>query len=173
MFRRTTAILIALLLVPAASSQTGLRLGEKFEGELKGEKKPVKGFSDNRAVRAYTAEIPVTLKAGQKLFLTVTVAGKTRLVGVALRDPSGALVEKKDFEKKSIQLEIEEVSASGKCHIVVLSDQIGAFTLRATGPAEKLDAKALREKIKRLERELEEARDLLKKAEAAEKGAPK
>jgi hypothetical protein len=179
MFSRTTALLIVILLVPAGLSQTGLQLGEKFEGEITGEKKFIKGLlapSGNR-LRAYTAEIPVTLKAGQKLFHTVTVTGKTRGVGVALRDPSGALVEvagllKKSRKKKqeqvfaasTAQLQVAAVSASGNFQIVVLSDQVGAFTLLAKGPAEKLGAAALEAKIKRLEQELEETRALLKKA---------
>jgi hypothetical protein len=118
---------------------------------------------------AYFTEIPLTLKAGQKLSITASVTGQKRSVSLALRDASGAIVEKIPWATKTAQLQIEEVSASGKFHILVFSDQIGAFTLRAAGPAakaEKLDVAALEEKIKRLERELEETKALLKKAKA-------
>jgi hypothetical protein len=178
---RTVAMNLAVagvaLLVPLThgAPPAGLKLGEEFKGKCAGEKPQViplvppgkKGvaipnptpFEANyrgESLRGFTGEVPVTLKEGQGLDVTVTVTGDNRKVFLKLLDPSGLqITESKAVEYKTVRLAIEEANASGKYTIVVVSDQIGGFTLQSKGGAdEDTDVDKLKEKIKQREKEL-------------------
>ena len=136
------ALLAAALFVAAAGAAPppGLKLGEKFEGELKNKKGTYVGqpgtnmrFSND----FYVAEVPVTLKAGQAIAISATVIGKGRPVAITLQDPTMNPLYGVTFAVKTVQLAVEEVNASGKYTILVISDQVGPFTLRATAASEE------------------------------------
>src|SRR5438552_212784 len=119
----------ALLLPATAAAQKTLQLGEKYEGEVGNTKK------EFPAGTYYGAELPVTLKAGQPLSVSVTVTGANRGVAVTLLDPTGKKIAETSLVTKSALLTVKEVNATGTYKIVVVSDQIGPFTLRAIGPS--------------------------------------
>jgi hypothetical protein len=182
MSRRTFAFAVAVLIVPLcqAGQTTGILPGEKFEGSLTGKAtsvdlrtNPRKGKVGRKAPfvfhDAYSTQIPITVKEGARLSVTVTVTGTERKVALGLLDPDGKVISamKSWSDTRTAKLEVEEVNASGKYKIVVVSDLIGKFTLRASGPAAKvLGVKELREKLRRLKEEVAETEKLLKEAEA-------
>jgi hypothetical protein len=176
------------LLVPVtlAAPPAGLKLGEEFKGRCAGDKPEVitlvlpgkKGVPianptqaeinyGGRKLVGFTGEVPVTLKEGQGLDVTVTVTGDNRRVFMKLLDASGLQVaESKGVEYKTVRLMIEEANASGKYTIVVVSDQIGGFTLQSKGGADDdADADKLREKIKQREKELADLKAKLRALE--------
>jgi hypothetical protein len=166
MFRTMSAIVavlaVGLFVLAAGAAPPTLPLGEKFEGEIR--EMNNRPLQHALAKGGYTAEVPVTLKAGQSISISVTVVGKDRQVGIELQDPTGKSIRwTKGAATKTSQLEVEEVSAAGKYTIVVLSDRIGPFTLRATDPSDAQDrVKQLEDRIKRLKEELAKAEDELK-----------
>lgn len=158
----------------SAGPQGGLKLGQPFQGEITGASQPKTVLSETKKKfgrlsgfmmpNGRAVEIPIQLKAGQALTVSVTVLGNDRQVGLILRDPTGQQIAiSNSAELKSNELLVEEVAASGTYKIVVVSDQIGRFTLRADSAAEPgdvgvdEDADALRAKIQRLKQELAEA----------------
>jgi hypothetical protein len=142
-----------------------LKLGEKLEGDLKEEKSYVWPGGGGR-LYGYGAEIPVSLKAGQEVSITATVIGTNRKVSVALQDPAGKIIAGSPRNNpKTVELRVEEVSTSGKYMILVMSDQIGAYTLRASGGSDTDTPESLQNKIKELEKELEAAKAKLKALE--------
>jgi hypothetical protein len=190
MFRTLSAILTVVagaLLVPAtpAAPPAGLKLGEEFKGKIGGQaqigfplgtnlKRADRGpefipnaFGPMLWQKAYTSEVPVTLKEGQAIDISVTVTGVDRRVFVKLLDPAGKqIANSDDVPVKTVRLAVEEVAASGKYTIVVASDQIGGFTLRAKSGSEgEDDVEKLKEKIKQREEELAELKAKLKALE--------
>jgi len=168
MFRTVTAVVAvvaaALIGPPTRADEEAIKVGEKFEGELTEMKgyPHWPGYVDTFA--GYAAEVPISLKAGQKLSITATVIGKGRKVSVCLLDPTRKIVaaSARSTAVKSVQLTAEEVNATGRYTIAVISDQIGAFTVQTAGPsAEKLDEKALEDKIRQLKQDLKKAEDQL------------
>jgi hypothetical protein len=197
MFRRTCVLMLALVaLVGIATdgqaqkkASKGIKLGETFEGEMKGDKFAFfKGIAGNIAVfpkiplfktrgsttpkDAYIAEVPVALKAGQKVTITAAVKGDDRKLMIIVLDRTGEIVgHSEKFTPKTAELVIEEANATGLYKIGVFSDKSGAFTLRARTPSTakessketELDEKQLKAKIKALKKELA---DLEEKLEA-------
>jgi hypothetical protein len=172
---------VALLVLSAAQAQTskGIKLGEDFEGEVGGQKYHI-GSPGNYAAakfrtkdlgwangeKGFLSEVPVNLKAGQKLVISVTVRGTDRRVSLVLADKSGEVVAfSKAPVKRSAQLAVEEVNATGPHVVAVISDRIGAFTLRVDAPSDKggdkLDEKELKARIKKLKKELAELEEKL------------
>jgi hypothetical protein len=152
------------------SAQTAdVKLGKAFEGETKTKKGFVyhqKNFlvaNQEGGYKLYFAEVPVTLKAGQSISISTTVKGTGRKVALTLIDPDKEPVDGVTLAVRTTRLKIDEVSATGKYTILVVSDRIGAFTLRADGPtARESDEKQLKEKIKELEEELANLKKKLK-----------
>ena len=96
----------------------------------------------------------------------MTVRGTDRKVSVVLADKSGEIVGfTKAPVKRSAQLAVDEVNATGPHVISVISDRIGAFTLRVDSPSDKstdkLDVKALKAKIKAMKKEIAELEEKL------------
>jgi hypothetical protein len=154
-------------LLPTSSHAQAIRLGEEFKGEI-----TKKGFFPGvGALDGYIAEVPVALKSGQKLSISVYVAGEDRRVQVGLVDPDGKLVKGGRFlDKETQQLDIKSVPSTGKYKIVVASTHAGAFTLIAKDPGAVRDIKTIerelaeaRRRVEELERELNAARRPLEK----------
>lgn len=146
----------------------GLNASEPYEGSLGGEAASKVGgwFGQVQGWIGYTTEVPVTLKGGDSITVTVTVVGKGRTVIANLADPTGKLVggSKQLRSEKTTTFTVEEVSATGKYMIVIGSESIGDFKLTVTGPAaQSLTIPALEEKLKRLEKEAEEVKARLEK----------
>src|SRR5258708_2684480 len=94
--------LAAVLLAPntRAAQDTGLKLGEKFEGEMKEKKKYLHWDRSGDVLDHFAAETPIALKAGQKVSITATVIGSDRKVWMALLDPSDKIVAKTGTKQK-------------------------------------------------------------------------
>jgi hypothetical protein len=170
-----------IALTPAAPP-AGLKLGEEFKGKCGGEKQFIllvpantnEGVKDPgqqpglnflvRAMQGHMGEVPVTLKEGQPFDVSVTVTGDKRKVFLKLLDPAGEqIAHSKAITFKSGRLTVEEVNASGKYTIVVVSDQSGGFTLLAKGGADdETDEDKLKEQIKLQEKKLAELKAKLK-----------
>jgi hypothetical protein len=178
-----------------AGGSAGIKLGKPFEGELKTSKfayrmreSPYLLVTDLKSLRGrhievregqfYFSEVPVTLKAGQALRISLTVKGKGRLAGLTLLDPDRKVVAGLVPRAGPAKLKVEEVGATGKYTILVISNLRGAYTLLATGPREKEpDETELKEKIKELEEELANLKKKLKalqdkKREGGQTGRP-
>jgi hypothetical protein len=139
-----------------------LKPGEEYKGELM-----VGAPSDGRC---YYTEVPVELKAGQSVSLTVTVVGKGRQAFINLYDPAGKLLAQSKEGTKTATLLVEEVGATGKYKIRVSSANIGLFTLRVTASTDdELDIKALEERLKELKKETEAVEAKLKALKAKKK----
>lgn len=112
----------------------------------------------------HAAEIPVTLKEGQGIDVSVTVVGEKRKAFLKLLDPSGKqIANSEDVEVKTARLAVAEVNTSGNYQIVVVSNQTGGFTLKAKGASDdEADADKLKEKIKQLEQDLADLKAKLK-----------
>ena len=146
------------------AQQSGLKLGEKLEGELTemGSYVGWPGFVDR--YYGYATDITVSLKAGQSISISATVVGQGRKVSVALQDPTGKIIAatQRNTAIKTVQLTVGEVPATGKYKIAVISDQIGAYSLRATGPSGEDTIEALEARISQLRKELAAAEAKLK-----------
>jgi hypothetical protein len=147
----------AFLIFVAASGAVAddLELGKKLEGKLLEPMKTVYelgGFGQP----GFTREVFVNLKAAQNISFNATVVGKDRKVWVLLFDPTGALIKKNySYGTKELETTFEEVNADGKYKVLVVSDQIGPFTLRASDPADKeARLKYLDERLQQLKKEL-------------------
>ena len=185
-----TAVVAAVLISPdtgIAQKNKGITLGEKFEGELGGRKSNkiryrlagefIPQILGGGQESVYTASIPVTLKAGQAISITATVTGKDRIVGIQVFDPTqqrigvpkplGIVRFGADSETlasvKTHTLSLEEVNASGKYTIVVFSDKIGPYTLKAANDSEEEEATEDRET---LEQQLKDAKKKVEQLEA-------
>lgn len=151
--------------IQGLAQSKGLKLGDKFEGELK-----TKGptyYQENGLIYSgsdvfYSTGLPVELKAGQSITITATVTGKDRKVNIALLDPTGKPLGATDRVVKSAQLTIDEVNVKGRYLIVVNSDQIGPFTLRATAGGMEESREALEKELKEIRKRAEEIEKLLK-----------
>lgn len=137
----TARIVLALLLLAAptaarATDPPDLPPGKKLEGELAGEL-VYHNHQPFLSVNAYSTEFAVTLKAGSKITASVTVLGKGRRVTLYLKDPTGKFLAcpARGANVGSNTLVVEEVAASGKYTLVIVSEQIGAFTVKADYPA--------------------------------------
>src|SRR5262245_37807729 len=75
-----------------------LKLGETYEGEHKGTKESVNIFLDRNFFATFSQEgvykvaVPIELKAGQKVSLSVTATGSGRRIALALQDPANDFV---------------------------------------------------------------------------------
>src|SRR4051812_26034562 len=132
MFRNVVVcvvVLVAVRLVPVAAAipPGEVRVGGSHEGEIGENQISVSPLQGGNGIRNFGVEIPITLKAGQTITVSVMVVGQGREALLALLDPSGKTVSVTSWRKKTIDLTVEEVSANGKYKIVVLSDRIGAF----------------------------------------------
>jgi hypothetical protein len=157
-FAVVTALALVVLAPAAGYGQSkSLKLGEKYEGELK---------KDNFSNGAYQTDVRVSLKAGQSLSITATVVGSDRTVALNVLDTEGKLIEAPGcgvFTKTTAQITVEEVGATGFYTIRVHSTRVGAFTLKATASSEKeLDEKALKAEIEELEKTLADRKAKLK-----------
>lgn len=154
------------LTAQSKTSAKGIKLGEPFEGELGGKEVgmnqllPKGVFQFNPS--GFAARIPITLKAGQDLTVTVSVKGSGRNVAIAMIDPAGKLAGHALHEEKTAVLQVDEINAKGQYTIIIHSEKIGPFTVRATSSAMEDDEKALEEKIKQRRKELEELEAKLK-----------
>lgn len=138
---------ILLTAVDGRTQSKGLALGETHEGEIKNNK---------------GTDVPIKLKAGQDVSISVTVTGKDREFYVILYDPNGVALGRK-AGTKTVQLEVQEVSDAGTYKIHVNSGRTGPFTLKATAtPDAEIDEKALKAKIAAKEEELAELKKKLK-----------
>jgi hypothetical protein len=156
---------------PASAQSRMIKVGEKVEGELKGDRKEVR--IPGGVWSFHAAEFTIDLKEGQTIVISATVVGKTRGVGLCLVNPSGvqlacipAANENPALARKTVELKYEELSATGRYKIHVVSELVGGFTVRVTDPAaasDEKDIKALETRIETLEKELAEARAKLKK----------
>jgi hypothetical protein len=193
--RRFVALLAAVAAVALWTAQTtvaqkagkGLKLGEKFEGELGEQQKKPLGYKIEdlsaggvSGVGLYMASLPIRLKAGQELSIVAAVAGSDRYVGLQVFDPGQKriLVDSKkqlEFERyhnrgqpvvvvssKAAAFKIEEVGATGTYTIVVASDRVGAFTVKATSTALEVDREALEQDLKEAKKRVEEIEAKLK-----------
>jgi hypothetical protein len=170
-----------------AQKSRGLKLGDKFEGELGGRKtttiryrvsdeptSPLLGGQEG----VYATSIPITLKAGQAISITASVTGNERIVGIQVFDPTqqriGVPKPRGGIQRfgaapealasvKSHTLSIEEVNAGGRYTIVVFSDKIGPFTLKATSDSEEEEHMDDRET---LEKQLRDAKKKVEQLEA-------
>jgi hypothetical protein len=156
-------LLFALPAVAFAADPPELEPGKKLEGELTVESK-VKfvGGVGTSSWAGYLTEQTVSLKAGGKIAITATVLGKGRGVAVWLKDPTGKVIDGPyNFDLATSKLQVPEVGATGKYTVVLISDQIGAYTVKAdyvkpaeTSPkAESPTVTGLQEKVARLEKD--------------------
>jgi hypothetical protein len=183
-----TAMLGVLLVPLDGSAQTaGIKLGKPFEGEAKTRKDAYLSANGDKIVlptgggflrprilidgkiaelsTIYVAEVPVVLKAGQSINISTTVKGTGRKVAIVLVDPDKKPLDNSGspLRPRTVRLKVEEVNATGKYTIMVISDKVGAYTLLATGPrAREPDETELKEKIKELEEELANLKRKLK-----------
>jgi hypothetical protein len=167
---RTTALLIAMVTAAtpfalAADDDTqSLRAGRKLEGELMGPERGAPmgpGAFGGFGFRGYFTEIPVTLKAGQKITISGTVVGTNRSIAIALKDPTDKMIAATANGARSVKLVVEEVSATGKYKVLLASDLIGDFSVTADF-LEIDDEKELEKDIARLKKELAEIEAKLK-----------
>lgn len=171
MFQKLFLIVAALAVVSYAASPglaqsklgKGLEIGRDFAGVLGGSTKTIQFVKrENGSVgadEAYTSSIPITLKAGQSISVTATVVGKSRHVGIQLFDPQGKILvfdqeSHAHSNTKTCVRTVDEVSADGAYRIVVFSDAIGPFTLRAESDSEEEDVAKLEDRIISLREEL-------------------
>jgi hypothetical protein len=162
----TSATLLATVFGLALGD--GLELGVPFNGEIPAKSKRSEVIfkktpqAKGKAVEVVSTELPVNLTAGQKVSIQVKVSGpETRKAALALKDTAGKQVAlTQQLLPRSNELAFE-ASATGLSHIVVISDQVGAFKLRVDpeggDDAVEPDAEALKAKIRRLKQELSEA----------------
>lgn len=162
---------------------TGLKLGEQFKGELTAKEKRtvwatfgLSGIGKDKSTlgagpdpNMYAAALPIQLKAGQPVTITATVIGQDRPVGVFILDPEGKRIQASEKEKsafgfgtqvvllsrKTAEIPIEEVSATGKHTIIVVSNRVGAFTVQATSGSGD-DRESLERELKELRRRVAE-----------------
>jgi hypothetical protein len=169
-------LLFALPAVAFAADPPELQPGKKLEDELVGNKKDTRwpGFVD--FYHDFMVDHIVTLKAGDKITLTGTVTGKGRRLAVALLDPTGQIIAatKRDTDVSGTKLVVDEVPASGKYTVRFVSNQIGAYTVKADYLAPKgkdLKAEApsevgSQERFARIEKELAEMKKELAETKA-------
>ncbi len=170
------SLLFALPAVAFAADPPELQPGKKLEDELVGEMKTTPWLEYVDSYYGYMTDIHVTLKAGDKVTITGTVTGKGRRVAIALLDPSGQMIQatKRDTEVSGTKLEVPEVPASGKYTVRFVSNQRGAYTVKADFPAPKgKDLKAegptdagVLERLNRMEKELAEVKKELGETKA-------
>ena len=131
-----------------------VKLGETIEVTLTEQSGSVCFMTRNG--RVFTTALPVSLKAGQSLSISATVVGGKRQVALAIVDPTGKWIEQTPaWTRKSAQLKVEEVNANGIYRIVIQSDLIGPFSIRACLSDAELTTKELEDKQQQLEKDLE------------------
>ncbi len=174
MFRSASvmvAVVALTLFLPStgAAQLTELVSGKKFEGEM-GEKNTTGALvlnprsSSGSDPTPYGLKFFVTLKARQSITIFATGDGKGRKLALTVWDPTMKLRElSPSYGVKAAQLTAEEVAANGKYTIAVGSDEIGTFTVKVVVHSDdEAGRKQLEDTIKQLEKELEEAKKLLK-----------
>src|SRR5262245_56486970 len=162
----------------------GIKFGEKFEGEFAAKHK-LRGWSrrdDEVKVKftpgvLYQGALPIRLKAGQGMSITATVVGQGRLVGIRVINPMGKRIREDPeasyefgnqevpvmvLSAKTAEITIEEVNATGKYTIIVVSDQAGPFTVKATSGSEGDDRESLEKQLKELKKKVAEIEAKLK-----------
>ena len=151
-----------------------LVLGKSLSGDLTGERMLV--WTNNAGESSgYQTRIPVFLEAGQSITISASVIGKNRHVGVLLADPKlTELSRTNGSDVKATELVYEEVPSTGQYTILVFSDLVGPFEVRAVDgeSAEEVEttspnATGLEKRVKQLEEEvqsLKEAIEALKKS---------
>jgi hypothetical protein len=170
----TTTIVLSLVDLAQAAPMSTLVLGKKLEGDIGGKSTRIHMLTPqkrNAGMQGYSSEIPVALNSGQSITLSASVVGTGRTVSLILFDPSHKIAI--GFTKKEIntaQLTVDEVNASGKYTIVVVSDQVGPFSLRATS-SEDEDETALTAKLKELEQQVEETKAKLNSLKKKKSGS--
>jgi HAMP domain-containing protein len=169
---RASAITLALAVAVASTARADeltLRPNEPLTAEVKEEKTFLwPGYAGD--TKRFALEVPVRLKAGQKIDLTATVVGTNRTVQLALVDPSGKFVETTYYggKPKTERLVVPEVSSTGVYRVVVASNRIGEFTLTARFAGEADEIKTLEAQVERLRRELKDAEERLERARKKE-----
>jgi hypothetical protein len=156
------AAIVTVLFTNAGNAAPPLVLDKPpLEGEFKeADKKNVNGL------RGWGTEFTVDLKAGQSLLVTATVIGAGRKVGFVLFDPTGKTLETTKWGTGANELKFGPVAATGQYTVVVISTQIGNYSITATDPTRPKappTEKELEEKIAKLKKELAEAEAELKK----------
>jgi hypothetical protein len=182
MFRIALPVGLVLALSATLSAAPPLiTVGEKYEGEIKGDKKYfsnhfpagttwAKNPAGGKPIMSYgyASTVTVKLEAKQKVTLTATVEGAKRNVEIFVIDPSKTLIGATSLDEDSTSLTIERLAVTGTFTVVVYSQQVGEFNLKIT-TSDKPTAAELKEKIVRLKKELAEAEAALKALEEKEK----
>lgn len=158
------AVGMAVMISPSTRADDDpIQPGDKFEGRLtKMISSPWLKYVDT--FYAYGTDVPIRLKAGQRISITATVTGTGRKVSVALLDPDGKMIaaSERNTAVTAVMLPVKEVNDTDTFMIRVMSDQRGVFSVETSGPvATKLDEEALEKKIKQLEQELKKAKEQL------------
>lgn len=167
MFRKflvVTATLCAGLHVTPLAAQSGKsKPAEPLKGQIDGEPTIVLLYQGLNT-QGYATEVPIKLKAGLPVTVSVTVVGANRLVGATLLDPKKVLIGgSKALGAKTTRFTVDETNANGEYKIQIVSNLIGGYTLTVSGEAaEGFNKKALELNIERLKKELAEAEAALK-----------
>lgn len=165
------ATLCAALLIPPVAAQSGkTKASEPLKGQIEGEKVAFIWYKNNGPALLYMAEVPVILKGGESITVAVTVVGKDRTVVAALQDPKGAVIGGSAVrETKTTRFTVTETNATGEYKIMIGSDLVGDYTLTVTGPAaERLNKKALEQRLERLKKEVQETEAAIRALEKKE-----
>jgi hypothetical protein len=151
---------LMLSLFPSISAaQNGVPLNEKYTGKIGG---TMFNFTIGGAggTAAYVDKVPVKLKAGRGVTVTVTVVGDNRKAAIHLLDPDGKRIGDTPWGMQSASLPLNAVNDDGLFTILVLSDLKGPFELLVSDDR----VRALENEIKALEKTLEEKKKALAEA---------
>lgn len=164
--RTILGVLMLAGLAGLGTADDAMKLEPKkvYKDEIVGEMRPTPWPEYVDSYYGYMVEIPVTLKAGDKISIVGTVAGQGRRMAIALvYDKTGKIVAatKRNADVGATRLSVSKVAASGDYTIRVVSSDPGLFTVTADFPQES-DEKALEANVARLKRELADAEAKLK-----------
>lgn len=155
------AVAILLFANPGSAAPPLVLDKPPLEGELKdADRKNVNGL------RGWGTEFTVDLKTGQSLTVTATVVGANRKVGMVLINPTGKSLETTKWGTGGNELKFGPVAATGQYTVVLVSTEIGNYSVAATDPTRPKappTEKELEEKIAKLKKELAEVEAELKK----------
>ncbi len=114
--------------------------------------------------KGYETELAITLKERQSLTVTVTVTGDSnRKLALTLLSPTGKELVSSGRQIKTAKISIKEASAEDDYRLVILSDDIGGFTVQTSGSSDQeLNEEAIKRKIKHHEEEIEKLKQHLK-----------
>ncbi len=173
MFRTAStvvAITIAVAFTPRATAdEPTLPFGKEFKGEIDEPKKVTPAAMGN-GWTGYVSEFPLDLKIGQSIEVTASVTGKNRQVALALIDKTGkTIADTVKWAAKPSATLTAEANATGKYRLVIISDQIGGFTIKVIDSKAKPSKEEIQQRIKDLKEQLAKAEAELKALEAEEK----